>query len=90
MADATARRDRFADGDASGSVGDAHAVEVETFAVIRTHQSVATMVAERLDPTLHRRYEPSDPCRSTDTISSAVVAASRPLLFSSFAERSSA
>ena len=73
----------------SGPVGDVNAVKIEPLAVVANETTVTTALIEGLDGGLDHHY-PSDPWRSTDTISSAVVAASRPLLFSSLAERSSA
>jgi hypothetical protein len=88
--DVATSRDDCAQCDVPTSVGDVDAVKVESFAFTGANQSVAAVFVEHLDETLQHRYDPKEPWRSTDTISRAVVAASRPLFSSSFDERSSA
>jgi hypothetical protein len=82
-------RDPLTDINSSGPVGNVDAVKVQPLAVLGNQTTVTTALIEGLDPSVDH-YFPREPWRSTDTISRAVVAASRPLLFSSFAERSSA
>lgn len=54
------RRDRFADDDASRSVGDVHAVEVEHDTLVGSEETVTPTLVEGLYPALHG-YEPNDP-----------------------------
>lgn len=89
VSDGPLGRDPLTDINRSGAVGNVDTVKVQPLAVVGNQTTVAAVIVEGLDTSVDHHY-PREPWRSTDTISRAVVAASRPLLFSSFAERSSA
>jgi hypothetical protein len=90
VSNAATSRHSLVEFDASRAVDNVHAVKVKVPAVVGPKRPVTAVIVEGFNPAVKHRYEPSEPWRSTDTISSAVVAASRPLLFSSLAERTNA
>lgn len=76
--------------DVAGAVSDAHAVKIQTFAVVAAHHSVASSIIEGLDDTGLPHESPRDPWLSTLAMASALSAASRPLFDASGRERSRA
>jgi hypothetical protein len=72
------------------AVDDVDAVEEETLSGLVGQVAVAAPIVEVLDDADDHAQPASEPWRSTDTISTAVRADSRPLLVSSGSERTSA
>jgi hypothetical protein len=83
-------RSSNSDGNRPRSIANFDAVKVETLTLLAEQITVTPMVVKRFDEPGDHFYGASEPWRRIETISSAVSAASRPLLVKSGIERSSA